>query len=560
MRSLSVPGLLVLLLASPLAAETAVDYSVVTQIRDEGFNRSKVMENAAYLTDVIGPRLSGSPAAKKANEWTRDQLASWGLSNAHLESFGPFGKGWSFERCSVSLVAPLQAPLIALPKAWTPGTAGPVRGKVVKAKIDAEGDLEKWKGKLAGAIVFLADARDLKAPDKALFNRYTETQLSDLSRFEIPGPRGESLRPGVPPLDREGAIRRFKLQRKLREFFLAEKVLATVEPSERDGGVVRVAGGGSREKDEDPGVPALVMAAEHYNRICRLLDRKLEVELEVEVKARFHEEDLMAYNTVAEIPGADKAPEVVMVGAHLDSWHSGTGATDNGAGSVVAMEAMRILKAIGVKPKRTIRIGLWTGEEQGLLGSRGYVKEHFGSRPEPTDPIERAIPRFLRKELGPITIKPEHSQLSVYFNLDNGTGKIRGIYTQQNAGAPPIFEAWLKPFADLGATTITERNTGGTDHQSFDGVGLPGFQFIQDEADYATRTHHTNLDVYDRLQREDLMQAAVIMASFAYNAAVREGAFPRKPMPKDPPAQPADEPKVPASTPSSGGAASAAQP
>jgi carboxypeptidase Q len=545
MRSLSTPGLLALLLASPLAAETPVDYAVVTQIRDEGFNRSRVMETAAYLTDVIGPRLSGSPAARKANEWTRDQLAAWGLSNAHLESFGPFGKGWSFERCVVNVVAPMTAPLVALPKAWTPGTAGPVRGRVVKAKIDVEADLEKWKGKLAGAVVFLADARELKAPDKALFNRYTDAQLEDLSHFEIPGPRGASLRPGVPPLDREEATRRFKLQRKLREFFLGEKVLATVEPSERDGGVIRVAGGGSREQGENPGVPALVMAAEHYNRICRLLDRKLEVELEIEVKARFHEEDLMAYNTVAEIPGTDKVPEVVMVGAHLDSWHSGTGATDNGAGSAVAMEAMRILKAIGVKPRRTIRIGLWTGEEQGLLGSRGYVSEHFGSRPEPADPLERALPRFLRRELGPITVKPEHKTFSVYFNLDNGTGRIRGIYTQQNAAAPPIFEAWLKPFVDLGATTITVRNTGGTDHQSFDGVGLPGFQFIQDEADYTTRTHHTNLDVYDRLQREDLMQAAVIMASFAYDAAVREGAFPRKPMPKDPP-KPADEPRTPA--------------
>jgi hypothetical protein len=399
--------------------------------------------------------------------------------------------------------------------------------------------------------VFLADARDLKAPDKALFNRYTDAELSDLSRFEIPGPRGETRRPGTPPLGREELIRRFKLQRKLREFLVAEHAVATVEPSERDGGVVRVAGGGSREQGEDPGVTALVMAAEHYNRVCRLLDRKLDVEMEIDVKARFHEDDLMAYNTVAEIPGSDKLPEVVMVGAHLDSWHSGTGATDNGAGSVVAMEAMRILKAIGVKPRRTIRIGLWTGEEQGLLGSRGYVAEHFGSRPEPTDPVEKALPRSLRKAQGPLTIKPEHARLSVYFNLDNGTGKIRGVYTQQNAGAPPIFAEWLKPFADLGATTVTERNTGGTDHQSFDAVGLPGFQFIQDEADYETRTHHTNMDVYDRLQREDLMQAAVVMASFAYDAAMREGAFPRKPLPKDPPPTPTEAPASPAATPSS---------
>jgi hypothetical protein len=460
--------------------------------------------------------------------------------------FGPFGRGRTFDRCSVSLLAPVAAPLIALPKAWTPGTAGPVRGKVVRAKIESEADVEKWRGKLAGAVVLVADARELKAPEKALFNRFTEAQLEDLERFQIPGPRGEDLRPGQPRVDRETYVKRLRLQKKIRELLVAERALAVVEPSERDGGVVRVMGGGSREKDQDPGVPALVMAAEHYNRICRLLDRKLEVELEIDVRARFHDDDPMAYNTVAEIPGTDKVPELVMVGAHLDSWHAGTGATDNGAGSAVAMEAMRILKAIGVRPRRTVRIGLWTGEEQGLLGSTAYVAAHFASRPEPTDPQEKELPRYLRRERGPITVKPDHPRFAAYFNVDNGTGKIRGVYTQQNAGALPIFEAWLKPFADLGAVAVTQRNTGGTDHQSFDRMGLPGFQFIQDEADYATRTHHTNVDVFDRLQREDLMQASVILASFLYHAAVREGAFPRKPMPKEPPPPPAEVPAAPA--------------
>ena len=326
---------LLLLAASPLAAgETPVDYSVVTQIRDEGFNRSKVMETAAYLTDVIGPRLTGSPAAKKANEWTRDQLASWGLSNAHLESFGPFGSGWSFDRCTVSLVAPLAAPLIALPKAWTPGTAGPVRGKAVKARIESEADLEKWKGKLAGAVVFVADARELKAPEKALFNRFTEAQLEDLERFQIPGPRGENLRPGQPPIDREAFMQATpRFQKTLREFLAAEKVLATVEPTERDGGVVRVmGGGGSREKGEEPGVPGAGHGRRALQPDRRLLDHKLDVELEIDVQARFHDEDLMAYNTVAEIPGTDKKDEVVMLGGHLDSWHAGTGATDNARG------------------------------------------------------------------------------------------------------------------------------------------------------------------------------------------------------------------------------------
>jgi hypothetical protein len=508
----------------------SVDYGTVTLIRDEGFNGSKVMETLAQLTDVLGPRLTGSPAAKKANEWTRDQLATWGLVNAHLESFGPFGRGWSMERVSVHAIAPFTGPLIALPKAWTPGTEGPVRGKVVKAKLESEADLEKHKGKLAGMIVLLADGRELKGPDKPLFRRYSEQELHDLALFELAERRGARA---APPLDREAARKRFRFQKTLREFLLEEKALASVEPSDRDAGVLWVAGGGSREKGVDPGVPALVMAAEHYNRLSRLLDRKIEVELEIDVKARFHDDDEMAYNTIAEIPGTDKQPEVVMLGAHLDSWHGGTGATDNAAGSAVAMEAVRILKALDVKPKRTIRIALWTGEEQGLLGSRAYVKEHFASRPDPTDPEEKALPNYLRRAPpGPLTIKPEHAKLSAYFNFDNGTGKIRGIYTQGNVAAGPIFEAWLKPFADLGATTITNRNTGGTDHQSFDGVGLPGFQFIQDEADYSTRTHHTNMDVYDRLQKEDLMQASIIMASFVYDAAMREGRFPRKPPPR----------------------------
>ena len=547
MRSQGVRTLGLLVLATtPLArAETPVDYSAVTQIREEGFNRSKVMETAGYLMDVIGPRLTGSPAAKKANEWTRDQLAAWGLSAARLEAWGPFGRGWSFDRCSVSLVSPVAAPLIAFPKAWTPGTPGPVRGKVVKTRIESEADLGAWKGKLSGAVVFLAEARELKAPEKALFNRYSDAQLQDLERFQIPGPRGEDLRPGRPPVDRETFLKRLRLQKALRAFLAAEKALAMVEPSERDGGVVRVMGGGSREKGVDPGVPALVMAAEHYNRICRLLDRKVEVELEIDVRAQFHEGDLMAYNTLAEIPGTDKTPEVVMVGAHLDSWHAGTGATDNGAGSAVAMEAVRILKALELKTRRTIRIALWTGEEQGLLGSIAYVADHFGSRPVPKDPVEKELPFVLRRERGAITVKPDHARLSAYFNLDNGTGRVRGIYTQQNAGAAPLFEAWLAPFADLGAVAVTQRNTGGTDHQSFDRVGLPGFQFIQDEADYATRTHHTNMDVFDRLQREDLMQASVIMASFLYHAAMREGPFPRKTMPRDPPPPPAEAPASP---------------
>ncbi|HEY8148257.1 MAG TPA: M20/M25/M40 family metallo-hydrolase, partial [Vicinamibacteria bacterium] len=323
--------------------------------------------------------------------------------------------------------------------------------------------------------------------------------------------------------------------------------LATIEVSPTDAGVVLVGRGGSWVKDEDPGVPALVMAAEQYNRLARLVDRDVEVELELDVRSRFHDDDPTAYNTVAEIPGMDKRGEVVMLGAHLDSWHAGTGATDNAAGSAVAMEAVRILQALDVKPRRTIRVALWSGEEEGLMGSKAYVAEHFGTRAGTPDPRERDLPSFLRRDpTGPVTTKPDHVRLSAYFNVDNGTGKIRGIYAERNAAVAPIFEAWLRPLHDLGATTVTLRHTGGTDHLPFDAVGLPAFQFIQDEADYETRTHHTNLDVYDRLQKTDLMQAAVVLATFVYDAAARPERLPRRPLTRDVPASPL--PDAPTST------------
>jgi hypothetical protein len=511
----------------PLAAavhEEPVDLAMITRIREEGYNNSKVMDTAERLTDVLGPRLTGSPKLKEANEWARQQMADWGLKNAHLEPWGPFGRGWVLERSVVQMVAPQRVPLIAYPKAWTPGTSGVVRAKVVRANLKDKDDLEKQKGKLAGLIVMLSAERALAAPDKPLFKRYSEDELTELSHFDT----GERF-----AFNRDEFLQRSRFQKTLREWLAAEKVTATIEVSERDGGVVRVMGGGSRRVGEETGPLAMVMAAEHYNRLVRLLDAKQDVELELDVQSRFVDDDLNAYNTVAEIPGTDKADEVVMLGAHLDSWHAGTGATDNAAGCAVAMEAVRILQALGVKPRRTIRVALWTGEEQGLLGSRAYVQEHLASRPVPADPVERDLGLWMRR--GPVTVKPAHAKFSSYFNLDNGTGKVRGIYTQRNAAALPIFESWIEPLRDLGVETVTNRSTGGTDHQSFDGVGLPGFQFIQDQADYTTRTHHTNMDVFDRLQKDDLTQASVVMASFVYNAAMRDALFPRKPMPVDRP-------------------------
>ncbi len=520
-------ALLSALLPVALVAKEPIDWEMVNRIRDEGFERSQVMDTLSHLTDIIGPRLTGSPAMVRANQWTRDKLADWGLENAHLEAWGPFGRGWSFSRTSVHVLKPRATPLIALPKAWTPSTAGPIRGPAMKFAVESEEDFEEYKGKLEGEIVFLAEAREIEAAAKPEFLRYSGEELAELESFKIrTGPRGEW---------RERSLKRRKLRQALNEFLVEEKALAAVDISSRDGGLVRVGAGGSWEPDESVGVPTVVLAAEHYNWILRLLEDEHEVELEIEVETRFHDQDTMAYDTIAEIPGSDKRDEIVMAGGHLDSWHPGAGSNDNAAGCAVAMEAVRILKTLGVRPRRTIRIGLWSGEEQGLLGSLAHVERHYATRPEPEDPEQKKLPAYLRGEQFPITVKPAHQRFSAYFNVDNGSGKIRGIYTQGNAAVRPIFEAWLEPFHDLGADTVTNRDTRGTDHQSFDRVGLPGFQFIQDRLDYSTRTHHTNMDVLDHAREEDLMQASVVLASFVYHAAMRDEKLPRKPMPQKPP-------------------------
>jgi hypothetical protein len=513
------------LLSSALSAAEPVDLEMMSRIRDEGLNRSQVMDHIFHLTDVIGPRLTGSPQLKEANEWSRRQFADWGLANARLEGF-PFGRGWSFTSCEVRVTSPRTFPVLALPKAWTPGTNGPVRGEVVRASLSSEEDIEKQRGKLAGKIVFLDDAVEFEDLEAEQFLRRSKQELEELTEFEIDTEERDF---------RQGAVRRWKLRRTVNEFLEKEKVAAIVETSSRINGILRVGGGGSWEPGESVGVPSVVIAAEHYNQILRLLDNGKPVELELNVAARFHDEDLQAYNTVAEIPGTDKKDEIVLAGAHLDSWHGATGATDNAAGSAVVMEAARILKALGIKPRRTIRFVLWTGEEQGLLGSVAYVKQHFATRPESKDPEQKALPERYRDETWPLQLKPGHGKLAAYFNLDNGSGKVRGIYAQNNAGVQPIFTAWLAPFHDLGATTVTLRSTSGTDHVPMDRVGLPGFQFIQDTLDYHTRTHHTNLDTYDHIQPKDMIQASTIMAAFLYNAAMRPEPLPRKALPQAPP-------------------------
>jgi len=516
-------------------ADEPIHWDAVNLIRDEGFERSEVMETLRQLTDELGPRLTGSPRGQAASRWTRAQLEEWGLDNAELHSWGPFGRGWSFSRTAVHMTSPRATPLMALPKAWTPGTKKVARGEAMKVSIEKAEDLEQYRSKIKGKILFAEEPRELGAADAPAFQRKTADDLAALAVFPIPG---------APSRFRREFRKRWTLRKTLNEFLVEEKALAIVGLSSRDGGTLRLGGAGSREPGESIGVPSLAMAVEHYNWILRLLDAGETVELEIDVRAEFHDDDLNAYNTIAEIPGSDLAHEVVMLGAHLDSWHAATGSNDNAAGSAVMMEAVRILKAVGLAPRRTIRIALWTGEEQGLLGSRAYVKDHFATRPESEDPEQLELPSFLRDRTWPIEPKPEHEHFSSYFNLDNGSGKIRGIYTQSNAAAKPVFERWLEPFHDLEADTVVTRNTGGTDHQAFDRVGLPGFQFIQDQLDYSTRTHHSNLDVYDHAVAEDLKQASVIVASFVYHAAMRDEKFPRKPMPRkppEPPKKPGDE-------------------
>src|SRR5437867_256959 len=511
---------LLLFTATALAAESP-DLTMQTRIRQEEFRNSKVMDIASGLMDFVGERLTGSPNMKRANEWTRDKLTEFGLSNAHLEPWSGFGKGWSFEYVSMRMTSPDVVQLSALPRAWTPSTNGIIRGAPVKVKMESKEDLEKNKGKLSGKFVLLGDAPDMKPHEKAQYQRYDEKALTDLGQYEIPR---------RPQVTREEAIKRRAFFKAVLPFLAEEKPLAVIVPGTGDYGNYHVQGAGTYRDAEQYPVPSVVLSDEQYGRLVRLLDSGKTPELELEVRAQTVDK-AEVFNTIAELPGTDKKNEIVMLGAHLDSWHGGTGATDNGAGSVVVMEVMRILKAIGAAPRRTIRIGLWSGEEQGLLGSRAYVSQHFASRPEPPE-SERDLPSSLRPTIGPLTIKPEHAKLAGYFNLDNGTGKVRGIYAQENAAAVPIFEAWLEPLKDLGATTVTMRNTGGTDHLSFDSVGLPGFQFIQDAVEYETRTHHTNYDVYERLQRDDLMQAVVVMATFVWETANRPEMLPRKPLSK----------------------------
>jgi len=523
------------------ATET-LDLSAYQRIRDEGLNHSHVMDFASALMDGIGPRLTGSPNLKKANEWTRDTLTKIGLENAHLEDWGEFGLGWQQLNTWARMVTPDTAVLIVQATPWSPSTPGPVTGEVTFVNIQSEKDIDTYKGKLAGKVVLFGAMREVPPVEKALFERYTEKELEELAEFPVAAGAG-----GLPPeLQARLAARmeRLRLIDKIAQFFADEKVTAVIEPS-RDsnkgggsGGTIFDDNGATLGRtpyiaEKAVKIPVAVAAIESYGRLFRLTQAHVPTTVEINVETKVTGEHEHGFDTVAEIPGTDPAlkDQVVMVGGHLDSWISGTGATDNGAGTVVAMEVVRIFKALGIKPRRTIRIALWTGEEQGIFGSKGYVTQHFGSAATSTAPDQMQLPEFMRRATGPLTVKPEQKLISGYFNIDNGTGKIRGIYTQGNYTIAPIFAQWMAPLKDLGVAAITNRNTGGTDHLSFDAVGIPGFQFIQDDMDYDSRTHHSNADTVERLQPADLKQIATVEAIFVYNAAMRDQMLPRKPLP-----------------------------
>lgn len=496
---------------------------VINRIKDEETNRSQVMQTIGYLTDVIGPRLTGSPGLRKAQQYVIERLSSWGVANAHLEPWGRnFGRGWSLEGFNANMISPSFSSLIAYPKAWSPATNGTVRGEAIFLDVKSEPDLLKYKGKLKGKIVLLTPARQVEPQFLKAPQRLTDEELRKLS--EAPPPAGRRQF----QMDAQQRARA-ELNYKRWQMLLDEGAAVTLEPGFGDGGTVYVTSASvPTPADTDPDkrprpwdlnrpvvVPQVVVAAEQYNRIVRLIARSIPVELEINIAVRFYDQDPMAYNVIAEIPGTDLKDEVVMIGGCLDSWHTATGATDNAAGTAVAMEVLRLFNSLKLKPRRTVRIGLWSAEEQGAFGSQAYVANHFATRAGDAGDLQR---------------KPEYEKFSAYFNLDYGAGRIRGVYLQGNQAARPIFSAWLAPFKEMGAETLTNAGVFATDHNSFDDAGLPGFQFLRDFMENNPRTAHTNMDVYDHVLEDDLKQTAVIAATFVYQAAMRDEKLPRKPM------------------------------
>ncbi len=494
-------------------AQDQVDHDLIKMIKKHGIEESRVMEIASWLTDVYGPRLTGSPMLDKATEWTVETLKEWGMTNVHLDEWGPFGRGWELQHFEMHVAEPSYFSVLAYPKAWSPSTSGPVEGEVIYLDAGTVEELKTYKGSLRGKFVLLDTIRQVNEWFKPPAERRDADDLLSLANKGIQASSNRRRR--LPP---SGA----SFSGALWDLLYDEGAIAVLDRSYKgDLGTVFVSGARASEKgprDIDAKVvPQLTVSIEHYNRIFRILQKGLPVKIKLDLRTAFTNPDQMEHNIIAEIPGDDLADEVVMFGAHLDSWHAATGATDNAAGSAVMMEVARILlktiEETGVKPRRTLRLALWTGEEQGLRGSRSYVQDHFTN----VDPFD-----------GPTEFSAAQQKISAYYNLDNGTGKVRGVFLQGNSQVSEIFRRWLEPFHDLDATTLSLSNTGGTDHLSFDAVGIPAFQFIQDPISYSTRTHHSNMDHWDHLVEEDLQQAATVIASFVLHTAMRDDRLPRK--------------------------------
>ena len=490
-------------LAQARPATETTDLAAIHRIKQEAFGNSQVMDTLLHLTDRNGPRLTGSPEFKRSADWVISRLKEFGIDNGHLEKFA-FGQGWSYSRFSAHMIEPSIQPLIGFPMAWTPGTNGTITGEVIYVPMSNGVDFAKWRGKLKDKIVLIDTPRDFPLETAAQAKRHAESDLNALLDAPDPG-QSAARRPGAE------SARAF---RNIRNKFLREEgVLMALSPGYQGTyGTVFAAAAGSHEAKSEMPPPIVAIASEHYSRMVRLLEKKIPVKVEANVQAQFHD-NADGFNVIAELPGTGKhKDEYILIGGHLDSWHGATGATDNAAACAAMMEVLRIFKAANIKLDRTVRIGLWGGEEQGLYGSKAYVKDHLADRET-------------------MKLGKEHAKLSVYLNVDNGAGKIRGVYTQGNEMVKPIFETMLAPFKDLGVTHVTNRNTGGTDHLSFDAVGVPGFQFIQDPLDYMPRTHHSNMDTFDRIQKGDMLQMVAVIAATAYHAANREEMFPRKPLP-----------------------------
>jgi carboxypeptidase Q len=490
------------LLSGSVLASEPVDLNMVNKIRQEGLNNSKIRDISFYLTDVIGPRLSGSTGLSNAYTWTSEQMEEWGLSNVQVVPWGNFGRGWDNEKFYVAMTRPYYQHLIAVPRAWTKGTDSLVVNSPVLVDIREDSDFDKYRGKLEGKIVVTPVTSEPRLSFTPMASRWEDEDLEKLARYPDPATEGQTQRPAS-----EYTPQR-PLSQKTMDFLEDEGVVALLNPSGVFG-VVR-SHGRDYNVNNEPGMAIVDMTIEHYGRIVRLLEAGIEVELELDIRNRFLYNDQLGYNVIAEIPGTDRRlkDEVIIIGGHLDSWHAGTGGNDNASGVAVMMEVMRILKDLDIKPRRTIRIALWGGEEQGLFGSRSYVREHFH------DPSDGGM-------------KKGHEKLSAYYNVDNGSGKIRGVYLQDNEALRPIFESWFEPLKDLGVGTVTLRSTGSTDHVPFDRAGLPGFQFIQDRLDYG-RGYHTNMDTFERMQLDDMKQAATVVAIIVYHTAMRDEKLPRK--------------------------------